>query len=227
MSKGISKGLFPKVLIVSREVWNDTAASTLTNLFEDYDPDKLAYLYIETKTPKSNFCYRFFQISEFALVHKLYKWRTKTGHAIFTKEQDITVLNNEKIAAQEAATMQYVRGHRSFGFTFAREILWLFNGWKSKELRHFIQEFNPDVIFITGSPLILMNRLSRYVTKIAGKPYCVFEMDEVFPTNRWGWNPFKNIYRMSLRNNVKRLLKGASHLFVISPKINAKTFDIK
>ena len=215
----MSKRLFPKILIVSRDVWNDTTASTLTNLFEDYDPDKLAYLYIETKTPNSNCCHRYFQISEFALVHKLYKWRTKTGHAIYTKEQDITVLNNEKIAAQEAAIMQYVRGHRSFGFTFAREFLWSINGWKSKELRQFVQDFNPDVVFITGSPLILMNRLSRYVTNIAGKPYCVYEMDEVYPTKRWGWNPFKSIYRMFLRKNVKRLIKGASQLFVISPKM--------
>lgn len=213
---------FPKILIVGREVWNDTTASTLSNLFENYDPDKLAYMYIETKNPYSKGCHRFFQISEFALVHKLYKWRTKTGRAFDTKDKNYQIVNNDKVASQEAATMQYVRGHRSFWFTFAREILWAFNGWKSRELKQFIKDYNPDVIFIAGSPLILMNRLSRYVIKIAEKPYCVYEMDDVYPTNRLGWNPFKCLYRTWLRGNVSKLIKRASQLFVISPKMKSE-----
>lgn len=211
--------MYPKVLIVGREVWDDTTASTLSNLFEDYNPDKLAYMYIETKMPYSKGCHRFFQISEFALVHKLYKWRMRTGFAFDINDSNVQVVNNDRVASQEAATMQYVRGHRSFGFTFAREILWAFNGWKSKELRQFVHDFNPDAIFITGSPLILMNRLARYVTKIAGKPYCVYEMDEVYPKKRFGLNPFKCLYRSWLRRNVSKLIKGASQLYVISPKM--------
>ena len=214
----------PRVLIVSREVWDDTTASTLSNLFEDYDSDKLAYMYIETKVPNSNGCHRFFQISEFSLVHKLFKWRTKTGHAFDINDENYQAVNNDKVASQEAATMQYVRGHRSFGFTFAREILWAFNGWKSKELKQFIQDYNPEVIFITGSPLILMNRLSRYVIKMAGKPYCVYEMDEVYPTKRLSWNPFEYLYNNWLRANVSKLIRGASHLYVISPKMK-KEYD--
>lgn len=216
--------VFPKVLIVSREVWNDTTASTITNLFENYDPNKLSYLYIETKEPNSRCCQRYFQISEFSLVHKLFKWRTKTGHYIDTNNLKQASKEDNRIATQEAATMQYVRGHRSFWFTFAREVLWAFNGWKTKELRRFIQDENPDVVWITGSPLNLMNRLSLYVTKVANKPYCVFEMDDVYPSARFCWNPLKNIYKYYLRKNVRRLIRGASQLFVISPKMK-KEYD--
>jgi len=209
----------PKVLIVSRDVWNDSAASTLTNLFEDYDSNKLSYVYIETKIPHTRCCHRFFQISEFSLVHKLFKWRTKTGCTITSDGNRVAVLSEEKIAAQEAATMQFVREHRSFWFTFLREILWAFNGWKSKELKQFILDENPDVVWVAGSPLLLMNRLSRYVVKIASKPYCVFEMDDVYPEQLYCWNPFRYLYRVMLRHNVKNLIKGASQLFVISPKM--------
>ena len=40
----------PKVLILSRGVWDDSkgTSSTLTNLFEDYDPDKLGDLAAQT-----------------------------------------------------------------------------------------------------------------------------------------------------------------------------------
>ena len=149
----------PKVLILSRGVWDDSkgTSSTLTNLFEDYDPDKLAHIYIETIAPNTKCCHRFFQISEFSLIHKIYKWRTQTGHAFDTQGQTQAV-TDDKIAEQEASTMKYVRGHRSIWLSFAREILWGFNGWKSKELKQFVQNFNPDVIWMDGSPLTLMNR---------------------------------------------------------------------
>lgn len=99
-------------------------------MFKDNDPDKLAQIYIETIEPNTACCHRFFQISEFSLVHKLYKWRTKTGRVIDTHQIDSKASRNGKIAEQEAATMNYVRGQRSIWFTIAREILWSFKGLK-------------------------------------------------------------------------------------------------
>ena len=94
----------PKVLILSRGVWDDTdgTSSTLTNLFEDYDHDKLAHVYIETIAPNTKCCHRFFQISEFSLIHKIYRWRTKTGHAFDTQGQT-QAITNDKIAAYNIA----------------------------------------------------------------------------------------------------------------------------
>ena len=98
------------------------------------------------------------------------------------------------------------------------------NGWRSKELRSFIQDENPDVVWLTGSPLILMNRLSRYVVKQSRKPYCIYEMDDVYSYRNCGSNPFKYIYRFFLRRRVRKLIRGASQVFVISPKMK-REFD--
>ena len=174
--------VLPKVLILSRGVWNDASgtSSTLTNLFRDYDPDKLAHIYIESTKPNTRCCHRFFQISEFSLVQKLYKWRTKNGFVIDNNHGNNTEVVNEQIVEKETKTMNYVRGHRSIWFSFAREILWFFNGWKSKELKQFVLDFDPDVIWMDGSPLPLMNRLYDYVLKIANKPAVIFMQDDVY-----------------------------------------------
>ena len=211
---------FPKVLIVSRGVWDDAGtASTLSNIFQNYDSAKLSQIYIETKKPNTRLCHSFFQISEFSLIKKLYKWGTKTGRRV-----DASYVENQDVARKEADTMQYVRGHRSFAYNILRELLWHFNGWKTKELRSFISEENPDVLWLTGSPLILLNRLSQYVVKQAGKPYCIYEMDDVYSYKKCGWNPFKYVYRFFLRRRVRSLVKGAGQVFVISPKMK-KEFD--
>jgi hypothetical protein len=210
----------PKVLIISRGVWDDAGtSSTLSNIFENYDSNKLSQIYIETKKPNTNHCSSFFQISEFSLIKKMYKWKVKTGHRI-----DSVFVQDETVARKEAVTMQYVRGHRSFLYTVLREFLWHLNGWKSKELKEYIREENPDLIWLTGSPLILMNRLSQYVVKEAKKPYCLYEMDDVYSYKNCGSNPLKYIYRFFLRKRVKSLIKGASQVFVISPKMK-KEFD--
>lgn len=146
-------------------------------------------------------------------------WKTKTGRQV-----DASYVADTDTARKEASTMQYVRGHRSFAFTMLRELLWHLNGWKSKELGAFIKEENPDVVWLTGSPLILMNRLSQYVVKQSGKPYCIYEMDDVYSYRNCGSNPFKYIYRFFLRKRVKKLLQGAAQVFVISPKMK-REFD--
>ena len=210
----------PKVLIVSRGVWDDNGtSSTLSSIFEGYDPSRLAQIYIETKKPNTRYCSTFFQISEFSLVKKLVHWKLTTGkeiHATYSEDTDT--------AHKEEAVMSYVRGHRSYFYTLLREFLWGLNGWKSKELKNFIRDFNPDVVWLTGSPLIFMNRLSRYVVKHAHCPYCIYEMDDVYSYRNCGKNPLKLLYRFRLRQLVKKLIQRSSQLFVISPKMK-REFD--
>ncbi len=208
-----------KVLVVSRTVWDESTASTTNNLFENLDKIELAHIYIETKKPNSSLCKSFFQISEYSLIKKIFKWRIKTGRKL-----DLSYVEDESIAKKEASTMDYVRHHRSFVYTVLREFLWLLNGWKTKELREFVREFNPDVVWFMGSPLILMNRLMSYVVKVAKKPYCVFEMDDVYNYPIIGFKPLQRLYRFFLRAIVKKLMKGVSQLFVISPKMK-KEYD--
>lgn len=223
----MTKNKLPKVLIVSRTTWDDTrgTSSTLSNLFADYDPDKLAHIYIETKRPNTHCCYRFFQISEFSLVHKLYHWRLKTGHAFDTRDGEAPKVS-EKIAAQESDTMHYVRGHRSTFYSMLREILWDFNGWKSKELKEFILDFDPDVVWMDGSPLSLMNRLYYYVLKVAKKPASIFMQDDVYTYESCGKSFRAKIYKHRLRRWVRKVVSRCDNMFVASPKMKREYDEI-
>lgn len=218
---------YPKVLIISRGVWDDTqgTSSTLTNIFEDYDPNCLAHIYIETKQPNTRCCHLFFQISEFSLVHKIFKWGTKTGHSIDTKI-DVVKKVSDRIASQEQATMRFVRGHRSLFYSMLREILWGFNGWKSKELKEFIESFNPDVIWMDGSPLPLMYRLYNHVLKIARKPASIFMQDDVYTYESCGNNFWARVRKHRLRHLVRSVVMQCDNMFVASPKMKKEYDDL-
>lgn len=215
----------PRVLIVSRGVWDDTqgTSSTLTNLFQNYDADKLAHLYIETKTPNTRCCKSFFQISEYSLVHKILHWKTKTGFYINTYTNDV-VIADKKIAAREENAMSFIRKNRSIFFTFLREFLWLLNGWRSKELKSFFTDFNPDVIFLDGSPLVLMNRINRFVLEVTKKPGVILLMDDNYSYKSCKGNYPYCLYKYFLRKSIKPLVDKCEKVFVYSPKMK-KEYD--
>ncbi len=219
------KQSLPKVLIISRGVWDDTkgTSSTLTTLFQDYDPDKLAHIYMDTAKPNTECCKCFFQISEFSLVRKLFKWNTTIGFKIDTNSNNTDSVE-KSIAAREDETFKFVRSHRSVWLSFAREILWYFNGWKSKELRQFVKDFNPDVVWMDGCPVPCINRLYRYVLNIANKPAVIFMQDDVYTYESCDSRLTSKLYKWLLRRDVRRVVDKCDDMFVASPKMK-KEYD--
>lgn len=214
---------YPKLLIVSRLNWDDDSNSnSLTNFFDGYDPDKIARIYIETKKPNTKCCHHFFQISEVALIRRLFKWRTKTGRVIDTEDGYTPHVNQE---AKEESLMSFARHHRSILLTVCRDILWSLGGWKTPELKQFIRDFNPDVVWLDGSPLILMNKLNNYVAEIAGKPTCTFVMDDAY-TYKSCTSLSSRIYRSLIRKHVRETIENAAHVFTSSEKMKKEFDDI-
>lgn len=210
----------PKVLIVSRLVWNEKGrtSSTLANIFANYDSEKLAMIYIETKQPYSKVCKQFFRISEVSLISRIFKWNTKTGQYIDNRNREY-IETKTSVAKKEARLFSFFRKNRSEFYEIAREILWLFGGWKSKALKEFIHDYKPDVIWIDGSPLILMNRLSNYVIKEAGVPASIFMQDDIYTWEGCQKGLLHKLHRYFLRKVVLKLTSRCSNMFTASPKM--------
>lgn len=217
---------YPNVLIVTRNVWDDKAgtSSTDTNLFGNYNPNALSQIYIESKKPQTKHCYNFFQISEYALIKRIWNKNVITGNFI-------NLLNNNSVKAsaefenKEQMIMNHVRSNRSLFYSFAREILWLFNGWKSHEFKNYLDNNKVDVVFIYGSPLILMNRLQFYVLSRLKKPTAYYFMDDIYTYKSVkGSGTLNYVYKFFLRMSVRRVISQCQDFFVVSPKMK-KEYD--
>ena len=175
--------------------------------------------------PNTSKCSRFFQISEYALVKKLYRWRTETGHEVSPLTRDGA--NDSSVALKEEKTLGFVRRHRSIVFTFLRDVLWGLGMWKSKSLRQFIKQYNPDVLWFDGSTNIFLNNLYHYVYSIAKKPAAIFLMDDNYTYKSVIKGHY--IYRFFMRKSARRVIQECSKVYVISPKMKQefdKIFDI-
>ena len=207
---------YPKVLIVGRLAWTDEI-STLSNILSQYNADSLSYIYIESAKPTTKLCHRFFQISEIALIKKLFIRKIKTGGKTYTNQEIISFVN-EADHKKEQKIMSFVRKNRSYFFLFLRELLWSFNGWKTKELTDFIKEVNPDCVLALGDPLPLLNKLQNYIIAKSKKPVAIFMMDDIY-TYKSSVGVLGKLYKYLLRRQSKKVIENCSVHFAISPKM--------
>jgi len=199
-----------KILIIGRGAWT-VSQSTLNSIFNGFSPEKLAYICIETQDPDYDHCANHFQISEIALIKRLFLWRTLTGHKRLPGVKSSEELSLEK---RESAAGGWIRQHRSPLFLYIRDLLWRLGGWKTKELNQFINDFAPDVLFFLSDPLPLINRLQLFVLRQTNLPAAIFLMDDI-----WSYNSGCSGLRYLLRREVKQLVPACKAHFAISPKM--------
>lgn len=196
-----------KVLVVGINPWIDnTGINTLINFFSEWGTESLALIYTRDSLPDTKVCNKFFQISEKKLIRSIINRKVKTGNV---------VCNNHSCRNME--NQLYKRKHTEV-LSFAREFVWSFGAWKSLELKDFLDDFNPDVLFFPVYSTVYMNRLQNYIAKYTQKPYVVYSSDDNYSYLSIEQTPLSYIHRFWIRRHEKKLMQNAKKIMVISPK---------
>ena len=200
----------PKVLVVGINPWIDnTGINTLINFFDGWDKESLAHIYTRAKLPNTHMCEKFFRISEPKVIRSIIKRNIKTGERVYNTSI------NEKEAIEEKKI--YGKKHSRF-MLFARELIWLFGKWKTKELDEFLDDFDADVLFFPIYSTVYMNRLQNYIRKHTKKPVVLYVSDDNYSYKSIEKTPISYFLRFWLRKNAKKLFKSAERILVIAPK---------
>ncbi len=201
---------YPKVLVVGINPWIDnTGINTLINFFDGWDKNAIAHIYTRAKLPNTRVCDRFFRISEPKVIKSVIKRTLKTGEEVQnTCESDVESSKENQL---------YAKKHSSF-MALAREFVWLFGKWKTKELDKFLDDFNADVLFFPVYSTVYMNRLQNYIRKRTKKPVILYVSDDNYSYKSISKTPISVFSRFWLRKQEKKLFKNASKIMVISPK---------
>lgn len=209
----ISKEL-PKVLVVGINAWReDGTAHTLMDIFRCWDPARLALIYTRADLPNSEVCNNYFQISESSILSNIHKPWVKTGRTV----KNAIALSND-IEAEKEHERYTVAHKKNFAFLpLLREILWKLGGWKSPQLKQFVKDFQPDIIFIPIYPVAYMGRIQKYISKLTKKPTVCYLADDNYSYDSckslWHY-----IHRMWLRKHVGPLARNCKQMFVIVDK---------
>lgn len=194
-----------KILLISQNSLSLHAnnGKTLTGIFSSIDEDCLAQIYFQDEVPESKKFNNFYRIRDIDMFKHKYLFRKKAGSTIQAK---ITIKNHDE--------------HRSFLLKFLisklkkiknlkryiRNFLYSNNAWFDNDLRNWLKEFDPDLIFLLPSNYSFIFDVTETISKEFNVPMYVYYTDDYL-----GDPQTSGVYK---RKSI-RMLNNANGRFVI------------
>jgi len=207
----------PRVLVSTVGAWSDsTGSNTMSELFREYDKDKLACLYIRADISDSAACRRYFHIYEGRVMKSVVKRGMTTGEQFVLGEthKELSDLDEEK------ARYDNFRRKSNWFYLFAREFVWVLGRWKTKELNAFLEDFKPEVVFFPIEGYIHFNRINEYIIKRCHPKRIIgYLWDDNFTYKQNKESLGFYLHRWWLRQGVRRLVHKCDTVFAICPKM--------
>lgn len=214
-----------RVLVCSVMCWNkETGSDTFSSLMQGYDTNNLANLYIREGIPDSAVCNNYFKISESKVIKSVIFRGLKTGTQISANCTEATKMIDEDAPESERIYSKYGKKKSLFKL-IARELLWKFGKWKTKELDSFLEEFKPEVVFFAMEGYIHFININKYILKKTHAKGIAYFWDDNFTYKQSSGLGFR-AYRFLQRRTLKQAAKLCDSFFAISPKTKREADEV-
>lgn len=202
-----------KVLILSNTPWREdnSFGNSFSNIFNDIPDLEIANIFFKYGEPDNDIVKRYFQITEKSLINNLKDRNQPSGREISAKKAESTDLNEKERSVYDSA-----RKKRWMIMFWARDLIWKIGRWKSPELKNFIDDFKPDIIF---QPIYYSNYIlnaSLFIKKYTGAPMIGYISDDCYTLKQFNLSPLYWIDRFHKRHKVKKVFLSCEFVYVIS-----------
>lgn len=216
-----------KLLVVSDALWrtDNGVGNSYSNIFGGIKDLQIANICCSEGHSDNTVSSRCFQISESRLIANLKNSSVKSGVT-----EDLSAERNENKASGGSSLFRIIKRSRLQIFFWIRNLIWKIGRWKSDELKQFLDDFEPDIIFAQLQDKIYLNNLVRFVKDYTGKPLVLYAWDDVYSLKQFYISPLYWIDRAFQRRSIRRLVKDCSLLYTISAEQRdeyAKTLGVK
>lgn len=201
-----------KVLVLSNTPWSidNSFGNSFSNIFGGIEGLEFANIYCRYGEPNNDIVKKHFQITEKSLLKNLKDNRYPSGNEVFGTVQ-MDTLN-----ASEKKLFDCARNKRLQIFFWLRDIIWKIGRWKSPELKKFITDFNPDVIFQPVYYSNYINEIALFIKELTNIPMICYVSDDVYTLRQFSVSPFYWIDRIIKRRKVKKVVEQCEYLYVVS-----------
>ena len=203
-----------KILFVSSSPLKKeiSIGNTFINLFDGMEDVELASIYTRAGTPDKEIS-KAFCITEKMLVKNLCK---KTPVGVNVEPSDETSDAKTQDTKKEQGIIKFMKSCRWTVFFWLQNFIWKIGHWKSPELKKFVEDYNPDIVFTILSDSVFLNKLILHIQKITDKPLVLYAWDDNYSLKRFMISPLKWINHFLNRRMMKKVAKAAHTMYVIS-----------
>lgn len=201
-----------RILILSNTPWNNSNSfgNTFSNLFSELDDVEIANIYCRYGHPNNSVVSRYFQITEKSLIRNLCNHQIPSGNEVYADKNAILLDD------RETKTFNMVRKHRWQIFFLIRDFIWKIGRWDSLQLREFIDDFSPDLLYL---PLYYSNYLldmDDFLIKYTDCKTIGHVSDDIYSFRQISISPFFWIDRFIKRKKIRQVVNKCEFLHVIS-----------
>ena len=198
-----------RVMVITRAPWrnDNNTGNTLTGFFKDFCDVEFYSLCMREQSPQNSVSKRNFFISERQMLKRLCGKRVSVGAENSSEETDDGI---EK-AAYDAA-----KKFTNYAVCFCRELIWNIGGWKNENLRQYIDEVKPDIVFFPVFGCFYPHKVLRYIHSLTDAKIVLFHADDNYTLKQFSLSPLYWIYRICLRKWVRRTVEISDMQYCIS-----------
>lgn len=198
------------ILIVSFESWRDTnnGGNVLSNIFQAFPNANIAQIYCSGELPQNSICRKYYQISDSMLL------TSTKGRILDEKFYGTDALEQSEII--ENKIKKRIPNVFKETALLAREFLWTIANWKTKDLRKFVYDFHPDIIFAPCYSYFHVSKVALYVKGIAKCPMISYISDDNYSLRQLQFDPFFWINRLITRKWIRKHFAESAFVYTMT-----------
>lgn len=201
------------ILVLSSTPWSNDNSFGLSynNIFDGISDVKFASVYCYSGQPSNPFDMVCFQITFGMLIKNLKNPNIPTGKVVIAEKS-----NGIERNVKEQNIFDTARKLRWQVLFWARDLVWKVGRWDSQELRKFLDDFKPDLIFQPVYFSSYLSDIALFIKKYTGAPMLGYISDDCYTLRQLHLSPLYWINRLYKRRKVKKVIEECEILYVIS-----------
>lgn len=214
----------PRLLIVGTVPYNRQSTSRAFDAyFHRWPHEKLAQVFSNAATPVKGHCGRLFQITDKMLLNRWLGKKNKVGKP-YLREQltEESLLSENPNKAGESSKL-YKLGSRHTPLThLLRKLLWQKRLWNTPELNQWLEDFNPECVFLSFSNDFFILEIALYIAQKFDIPICSSTGDDYYFDGKFSLNPLYYLYHEWYKSLNRKVFRHKGSSIYIGDKIRDK-----
>lgn len=204
-----------KVLLLVAEPWrgDDAGGNTINNFFSGMDCE-FAQVYCSSILPDNKTCNKYFQITDEEVIKGFFLHKA-VGRELVVSE-NVIFNNTEEDNKKGNKWFSRIKTLRLNAFLTIKRFIWRYSNWKTSELKRFVSEFNPDVIFAPCYGFPFQLALTRFIKDYTVKKVISWSADDNYSLRQFSISPFFWINRFWDRKCLRKTYPYYDEMFSIS-----------
>lgn len=194
--------------------------------FHNWEKENLAQVFSDPAEPIKGHCGRLYQITDRRMLGRWFDRSVVTGRDFIYEElSEESPVNVKDTDGDVSGVVGYLkslgRKHTPLSHLM-RKALWREKYWNTPEFNKWLEEFNPECIFLSFSNDFFILEIALYIARKFDIPICSSTGDDYYFDGKFSLNPLYYIYHEWYKRLNKKVFRHKGSAIYIGDKIRDK-----